>query len=461
MEIAIILAAGEGSRMRSKVSKVLHSVCGKPILSYIVDAGKSANLEKNIVVVGHSGQMVKEYFKEDDIIFKTQPIGEDMPYGTGYAVMQAVDEIEDGSTVVILYGDTPLIRGETIKKLIKFHKDNEFKGTVLTAKLSQPKDYGRIVRDEFGNISKIVEEKDASESEKEINEINSGIYCFDGTLLKEALAKITNDNAQKEYYATDLVGILKDDGHRVGAYVIEDSVEINGINSRVQLAFCEEVIRTRINKSHMENGVSLINPQNTYIEKGVKIGKDTIIYPGVTLEGDTEIGEDCVIRQGTRIVDSKIMKGVKVESSVIEDSFVDQGTKIGPNAHLRPNSHIGKNIKIGNFVEVKNASIGDNSKAGHLTYIGDADIGYNVNIGCGVVFVNYNGQEKFRTRVGDNCFIGSNSNLVAPIDVEDWAYIAAGSTITEKIGEGELSIARAKQVNKEGWVEKKGYKKPK
>lgn len=459
MDIAIILAAGEGTRMKSKVSKVLHNVCGKPILSYIVDAGKAADLEKNIVVVGHSGEMVKEHFKDEDIIFKTQEIGEDIPYGTGYAVMQTVDEIDDDSTVVILYGDTPLIRGETIRELIAYHKENEFKGTVLTARLPNPKDYGRIVRDKMGNISKIVEERDASPSEKEIDEINSGIYCFDGNLLKDSLEKITDDNAQNEYYVTDVIEILKCEGHRVGAYIIEDSVEINGVNSRVQLAYCEDVIRDRINEKHMENGVTLINPSNTYIESGVKIGEDTIIYPGVFLEGDTEIGEDCVIKQGTRIEDSKIMNSVTIESSLIEKSFVDDATKIGPNAHLRPNCHIGKNIKIGNFVEVKNATMKDNSKAGHLSYIGDSDIGYNVNIGCGVVFVNYDGRDKFRTIVGDNVFIGSNSNIVAPVDISDWAYIAAGSTITESVGEGELSIARAKQVNKEGWVDKKGYKK--
>lgn len=461
MEMAIILAAGEGTRMKSKTSKVLHKVCGKPILSYIVDAGKNAELGKNVVIVGHSGEKVKEYFKDEDIIFKTQPIGDDVPYGTGYAVMQAVEEIEDDSTVVILYGDTPLIRQETIKSLMKYHKENNFKGTVLTAKLLDPKGYGRIVRDEEGYISKIVEDKDASPEEKEINEINSGIYCFDGKLLKHSLSQITNDNAQNEYYVTDVIEILKREGHKVGAYIIEDSVEINGVNSRVQLAFCEDVMRKRINNFHMENGVTIINPGNTYIESNVKIGRDTIIYSGVVLEGNTEIGEDCIIKQGTRIENSTIRNNVTIESSVIEDSFVDEGTKIGPNAHLRPKSNIGKNIKIGNFVEIKNATMKDNSKAGHLAYVGDADVGYNVNIGCGVIFVNYNGREKFRTTVGDNAFIGSNSNLVAPVNIEDWAYIAAGSTITKEVKEGELSIARANQVNKQGWVEKKGYKKNK
>ncbi len=459
MEMAIILAAGEGSRMRSKKSKVLHKLCGKTILSYVVDESKAANLEKNIVVVGHSGEEVREHFKDEPIIFKSQPIGEDFPYGTGYAVMQALDEIEDNSTVVILYGDTPLIQSTTIESLISYHKKNKFKGTVLTAKLSDLEGYGRIVRDEGGHISKIVEDRDASPSEKLIDEVNSGIYCFDGRLLKDALSKITADNAQNEYYITDVIEILKRDGHKVGAYLIEDSVEINGINSRVQMAFCEEVLRSRINEYHMENGVTLIHPSNTYIEAGVKIGRDTIIHPGVSLEGETEIGEDCIIRSGTRIESSKIMNSVNIDSSLIEKSFVDDGTKIGPNAHLRPNSHLGSNINIGNFVEIKNATLGDNSKAGHLSYVGDADIGSNVNIGCGVVFVNYNGREKFRTRVGDNAFIGSNSSLVAPLNVEDWGYIAAGSTITKEVKEGELSIARTEQINKEGWVEKKGYKK--
>lgn len=458
MDISIILAAGEGTRMKSKTSKVLHKVCGKPLLGYVVEVAKAAHLEKNIVIVGHSGEMVMEYFKDDDITFKTQSIGEGIPYGTGYAVMQAVDEIDDDSTVVILYGDTPLIREETLKELLVYHKENDFKGTVLTAKLLNPKGYGRIIRDEDGYILKIVEEKDANSEEKDINEINSGIYCFDGNLLKYALKQITNDNAQNEYYITDVIEILKKEGHKLGAYIIEDSVEISGVNSRVQLAYCEDVMRRRINEFHMENGVTIINPENTYIESDIKIGRDTTIYPGVMLQGNTEIGEDCIIKQGTRIESSIIKDNIIIESSLIEDSFVDEYTKIGPNAHLRPKSHIGKHIKIGNFVEIKNATMKNYSKAGHLSYVGDADVGYNVNIGCGVVFVNYNGKDKFRTTIGDNAFIGSNSNIVAPVKIEDWAYIAAGSTITREVKEGELSIARAQQINKSGWVERKGYK---
>ncbi|CAK7041503.1 bifunctional UDP-N-acetylglucosamine diphosphorylase/glucosamine-1-phosphate N-acetyltransferase GlmU [Tissierella sp.] len=459
MNISIILAAGEGTRMKSKLSKVLHKVCGKPILEYVIKASRGAGTEKNVVVVGHGGDMVKEYFKDDPIVFKDQPIGEDVPYGTGFALMQAVDHIEDNSTVIILYGDTPLITELTINKLINYHKENEFQATVLTAILDNPTGYGRIIREDAGDILKIVEEKDALDEEKKVKEINSGIYCFNGKLLKDALSKIDNNNAQNEYYATDVIGILKKEGYRVGAYVIEDSIEIHGVNSRIQLAFTEEIMRKRINEYHMVNGVTIINPENTYIEDGVQIGRDTVIYPGVSLEGNTEIGEDCIIRNNSRIINSIINNEVSIESSTIEDSIVGENTHIGPHAHLRPNSNIGKNVKIGNFVEVKNSTLKDNTKASHLSYIGDADVGYNVNIGCGVVFVNYNGKEKFRTTVGDNAFIGSNANLVAPVNVEPWGFVAAGSTITKEVPEGALSIARAEQKNIDGWIEKKGYKK--
>lgn len=458
MNISIILAAGEGTRMKSKLSKVLHPVCGRPILEYVIKASKGAVVEKNIVIVGHSGDMVREHFKDESIIFETQPIGEEYPYGTGFAVMQGIDYIEDDSTVIILYGDTPLITEGTINKLMKYHNENKLQATVLTAILDDPTGYGRIIRESHGDILKIVEQRDASPAEIEIKEINSGIYCFDGRLLKHALGKINNNNAQKEYYITDVIGILKDEKHKVGAYIIEDPNEIHGVNSRVQLASSEEVMRRRINEFHMENGVTIIDPDNTYIEDEVKIGSDTTIYPGVTLEGSTEIGEDCIIRQNTRIVNSIIKAGVEIESSTIRDSFVGESSCIGPYAQLRPSSNLGRNVRIGNFVEVKNSTIGDGTKAGHLSYIGDAEVGKNVNIGCGVVFVNYNGREKFVTTVGDNSFIGSNSNLVAPLNVESWGYIAAGSTITEKVTKGTLSIARASQVNKEGWVEKKGYK---
>ncbi|MFA5577700.1 MAG: bifunctional UDP-N-acetylglucosamine diphosphorylase/glucosamine-1-phosphate N-acetyltransferase GlmU [Tissierellaceae bacterium] len=459
MNISIILAAGQGTRMKSKKNKVLHTVCGKPMLEYVIRASEGAQVEKNIVIVGRDGEEVREYFKGKAVKFKSQPIGEEEPYGTGFAVMQAVEYIEDDSTVLILTGDIPLIRDRTIENLFKYHNDNGLDATVLTAILEDTAGYGRIVREQGGDISKIVEEKDASPEEKAIKEINSGIFCFRGRLLKYALGKIDNANAQGEYYLTDVIEILKNDGYRLGAYIIEDPIEIHGVNSRSQLAFSEEIMRRRINEFHMDEGVTIVNPDSTYIEDGVKIGRDTTIYPGAVIEGNTEIGEDCIISGDTRIMDSIIGPRVTIRSSCLEASTVGQGTTIGPYAHLRPNSKIGKDVSIGNFVEVKNSNIGDNTKANHLAYIGDADIGYNVNIGCAVVFVNYNGKEKFRSTVGDKAFIGSNSNLIAPVELEPWAYVAAGSTITKQVKEGELSIARARQVNIPKWVERKGLKK--
>ncbi len=454
MNISIILAAGEGTRMKSKYSKVLHKICNKPILEYVIESSKGAKFEKNIVVVGDNEDQVKAKFKKD-IIFKKQNIGENFPYGTGYAVMQAVDEIADEDTVLILYGDTPLIRKETISDFMNYHNENNLDATVLTSILENPFGYGRIIREDDGSISKIVEEKDATEKERQVGEINSGIYIFKGSLLKKSLKEINSNNAQNEYYVTDVIEILKNEGYKVGGYIVEDANDILGVNSRLQLSECESIMKNRINNYHMSQGVTLIDPNTTYIDSDVEIGRDTIIYPGVSIEGCTKIGEDCIIRNNSRIIDSKISDNVYIDSSVIEESTINKNSKIGPYAHIRPNSNIGEDVKLGNFVEVKNSNIGNNTKSSHLTYIGDSDLGENINVGCGVVFVNYDGKNKFRSSVGDNSFIGCNVNIVSPVKIATDTFIAAGSTITDDVEDGELAIARSRQINKKNWTSKK------
>ena len=461
MDIGIVLAAGEGTRMKSNRAKVMHMVCGKPMLEYVLSASNNAGISKNIVIVGHNKEEILSGISDSEVIFAEQPMYAGAPYGTGFAVMQALDHIEDDSKVVVLCGDTPLIGHATLKKLITCHSDENNAATVLTTRMENPSGYGRIIRREDGTLLKIVEQKDASEEEKKISEINSGIYCFSGYSLKKCLGMIKNDNSQGEFYLTDTIGILNSEGERVGAVLATDHSEILGVNSRVQLAEAEKLMRAKINNSHMINGVTMIDPESVYIEEGVRIGRDTILHPGVVLQGHTVIGESCELLGTTRIRDSQISNSVYIDSSLIEESIVGEGTHIGPYAHLRPKSCLGANVKIGNFVEIKNANIQDGSKASHLSYVGDADVGRDVNIGCGVVFVNYNGVSKARSIVGDHAFVGSNSNLVAPVEVKEWGYIAAGSTITDNVGEGELSIARARQVNKVGWVDKKGFKKHK
>lgn len=457
---SIILAAGEGSRMKSDLPKCSHKVCGKALINHIIDAADRAGVEKNIVVVGHGAEKVESIIEKKDIVeFAYQPVGEGAPYGTGFAVKQGIDHIDEGDTVLILCGDTPLISSDTIASFTKYHIDGKYGVTVLTSRLEDPTDYGRILRDESGAVVGIVEQKEGTEEQLKIDEVNSGIYCFNGKTLKDVLSKIGNDNAKGEYYITDAIHIVRADGGTVGGYMASDSGEIQGINSKKQLAEAEEVMRNRVNEKLMAEGAIMIDPKSTYIGVDVKIGRDTVIYPGVIIEGKSEIGRDTVIGQGSRIVDSKIGDEVEVQASTIIESSVDHSSKIGPYAYLRPNSQIGKHVKIGDFVEVKNSNIGDNSKASHLSYIGDSDVGDDVNIGCGVVFVNYDGVKKHRSTVKDKAFIGCNVNLISPVTVGEGAYIAAGSTVTDDVSANSLAIARERQVEKKDWVLKRGLKK--
>ena len=443
---ALILSAGKGTRMKSSLPKVIHKVCGKEMVNHVIEVSKKAGAQDIVAILGHESDKVKEVLSDD---IKTAMQTEQL--GTGHAVMMAKEYINDEDTIVVLCGDTPLVKAETLQNLFEYHINNKYHTTVLTTSIENPTGYGRIIRDTNGNLLKIVEQKDANEEEKLVNEINSGIYCFNGKSLKNALDRINNNNAQNEYYLTDTIEIMRNDGLKVGAFNGAKIDELMGVNSKVELSKAEEIMRKRINELHMINGVTLIDPNNTYIEAGVDIGNDTVIYPGVVLKGNSKIGQNCTIEMNSSIENSIIGNNTKVDKSTIIDSVVGDNTSVGPYAYLRPKSNIGNNVKIGDFVEIKNAIIGDNSKASHLSYIGDATVGKNVNIGCGVVFVNYDGKNKFKSTVKDNAFIGSNSNLVAPVTIEEKGYVATGSTITNDVPERALAIARERQVNKLDW----------
>lgn len=452
---ALILAAGQGTRIKSDIPKVLHKVCGKEMVNHVIDNMRKASIEDVNVIIGKGAELVKKETESRKVSYSLQ----EEQLGTGHAVKCAAEFLKGKKgTVLIFAGDAPLTKKTTIKELIKYHEENNNSATLLSALVEDPTGYGRIIRDENGQVLKIVEHKDCNEEELKVNEMNAAMYCFDIEDLVNALEKISNDNVQGEYYLTDAIGIVKEEGKKVGA-VVTDYEDTIGVNSRAQLAEAEEILRNRINRIHLDNGVTLIDPRSTYIGADVVIGKDTILYPNTILEGNTKIGQGCTILQNTRIKDSIIENGATIESSVILESKVGENTNVGPFAYIRPESSIGNNVKIGDFVEIKKANIGNETKVAHLTYIGDAEVGSGCNFGCGTVVVNYDGKKKHKTIIGDNSFIGCNTNLVSPVKVGDNTYIAAGSTITNEVSEGDLAIARAKQRNIKGWVEKKGLKK--
>ena len=448
---ALILAAGQGTRIKSNLPKVLHKVCGKEMVNHVIDTMRKANIDDINVIIGKGAELVKEKTASRNISYSLQ----EEQLGTGHAVKCAIDFLKGKKGIVgVFAGDAPLIKPETIEKLFETHYENSNQATLLSSIVEDPTGYGRIVRD-GEEVLKIVEHKDCTEEELKINEMNAAIYCFDIENLLSSLEKLSNDNKQGEYYLTDVIGILKNKGKKVGALSIAYEETI-GVNSRVQLAEAENILRKRINNRHMENGVTLIDPNSTYISDDVEIGKDTVIYPGNVIEGNTKIGENVVLYPNSRISNSTISNNVEIQSSVIIDSKIGDGTTVGPFAYIRPESVIGNNARIGDFVEIKKSNIGNNTKVSHLTYIGDANVGENCNFGCGTVVVNYDGKKKHTTTIGNNSFIGCNTNLVSPVTVEDNTYIAAGSTIVNDVKEGELAVARARQRNIEGWVDQKG-----
>ena len=448
--VAVILAAGKGTRMKSKLPKVLHKIGGKPMLQHVLDAADAAGAARKVVVVGHEAELVEAMVGE-----QAQMALQAEQLGTGHAVMQTEAVLKDFcGTVMIICGDTPLLEAAELKKFYEGHVASQAAATVLTAFMDDPAGYGRIIRDADGNVLGIVEEKDAVLEQKAIKEINTGIYCVEAPLLFEVLATLTCDTAQGEYYLTDVLAKLNAMGKKVGGVATADSDMIMGINSRRQLAEAENIMRQRILNKLMDDGVTIMDPASTFIEKGVEIGQDTVIYPYTWLEGTTKIGEDCQIGPNVRLTNVRIGNTAELQFVYGHDCEVQDNVVIGPYVHLRPDTVIGDNVKIGNFVEVKNSHVGTGSKLPHLSYIGDSDIGSSVNIGCGCITVNYDGKKKHRTIIEDNAFVGCNSNMVAPVTIGAGAYIGAGSTITKDVPGDDLGIARAKQKNIEGWAAK-------
>ncbi|MDO4912685.1 MAG: bifunctional UDP-N-acetylglucosamine diphosphorylase/glucosamine-1-phosphate N-acetyltransferase GlmU [Lactobacillus sp.] len=443
-KFVIVLAAGNGTRMKSKLYKVLHPVCGLPMVQHVVNAAKETKADKIVTIVGAGSDQVKELLAgQSDFALQEKQLG------TGDAVLAAKDLLSNqAGLTLVTTGDTPLFTGETFNNLFKYHEEQKNAATVLTAKAPDPFGYGRIIRDAQGHVERIVEQKDGNAEELAVDEINTGVFCFDNQKLFHALSKVTCDNAQGEYYLTDVLEILRNEGEAVGAYKMADFSQCLGVNDRVNLSIATKLMQKRINEKHMRNGVTFIDPDHTYIDIDVEIGQDTVIEPGVIIKGNTTIGSDCLITSGSRIIDSKIGDHVTVTSSTIEKSEMEHNTDIGPNSHLRPQSLIKTGAHIGNFVEVKKAEVGVNTKVGHLTYIGDATLGKEINVGCGTIFSNYDGVHKHHTYVGDYSFVGAGSTLIAPIKVADHAFIAADSTITKDVDKYDMAIARGRQVNK-------------
>ncbi len=448
---AIILAAGQGQRMKSALPKPLHAIGGVPMVKVVVDNVSTAGFDNIYLVIGHGGEQVQAVVPHIESVVQTKQLG------TGHAVDQCRDVMAqvDGS-VLITCADTPLFRTETFQEILAFHQEQQPAATVITAKLSNPAGYGRVVRDETGNFVEIVEDRDASPEQKQINEINTGTYYFDTKILFKYLARLTPDNAQAEYYLPDVLPLMMADGHNVAAFCLADPEESMGINNRVQLAQAEKVFQQRICQQHMLAGVTIINPDQTYIESGCEIGTDSIIYPNTYIQKGSKVGKNCIVGPNVRLDAAVLGDGVTIEQAIVVESSVGNETKIGPFAYIRPGSTIGSNCKIGDFVEVKNSKVGAGSKIPHLSYVGDAVVGSGVNIGCGVITCNYDGKKKHQTIIEDHSFIGSNSNLIAPVSVKSGAYVAAGSTITEDVPEDSLGIARSRQVNKEGWNKAEG-----
>lgn len=445
---AVILAAGKGTRMKSEKHKVLHEICGKPMIRYILDTLSCLGTSQTIMVTGYMGDTLEQALA-GEVTFVRQA----EQLGTAHAVMQTGPLLEDlDGITLVLNGDHPLFTKETLQSLIQIHQERNASATVLTAKMADPTGYGRVIRQADGSVSKIVEHKDASPEELNVKEINTGTYCFHNQKLFQALQLVDNDNAQGEYYLPDVISILQAQGETIAASQMIDEREAMGVNDRLQLAEAEAYMQQRILKYHMRNGVTIHQPSTVTIEADVEIDADTEVFTGSSLRGTTKIGRGCKIGPQADLFHAQIADHTQIRYSVIEDSDIGSEVKIGPYTYIRPGSKLYAQTKVGAFVDLKKATLGEGTKISHLAYVGDAEVGENVNIACGVVTVNYDGYQKHRTTIKDGAFIGCNVNLVAPVTVEENGYVAAGSTITDDVPAESLAIARGKQVNKVGYV---------
>ncbi|MFE3286552.1 bifunctional UDP-N-acetylglucosamine diphosphorylase/glucosamine-1-phosphate N-acetyltransferase GlmU, partial [Streptomyces sp. NPDC059233] len=447
---------GEGTRMKSATPKVLHEISGRSLVGHVVAASRELDPEHLVVVVGHAREQVIAHLAGIDADVRTAVQHEQN--GTGHAVRMALEELggAPNGTVIVVCGDTPLLTGETLRQLAATHTADGNAVTVLTAEVPDSTGYGRIVRDsESGAVKAIVEHKDATDAQRAIREINSGVFAFDGALLADALGKVRTDNSQGEEYLTDVLGILREAGHRVGAAVGADHRQILGINNRVQLAEARALLNARLLEQAMLAGVTVVDPASTFIDVTVTFGQDAIVHPGTQLLGTTHIAEGAEVGPNSRLTDTQVGAGARVDNTVSDSAVIGAQATVGPFAYLRPGTNLGVKAKAGTYVEMKNATIGEGTKVPHLSYVGDATIGEYTNIGAASVFVNYDGEHKHHTTVGSHCKTGSDNMFVAPVTIGDGAYTAAGSVITKDVPAGALAVARGQQRNIEGWVARK------
>ena len=447
---AIVLAAGEGTRMKSSRPKVVHEVLGKSMVQWVVDAARAAGVDRCVVVVGNGAEQVEALFAGDADV---ECVLQEQRLGTGHAVRAALEktQVEDGQ-VLVLCGDTPLLRAETLKSLVDAAMSPAHEaGALLTMTYDDPTGYGRVMVAEDGCATAIVEQKDCTAEQALVKTCNAGVYCFDAELLRAHISELTCENAQKEYYLTDMVGILRAHGAAMAAVDCPDAVELMGVNSRIQLAQASRAMQERINLTHMAAGVTMLDPTQVWIGPGVTIGRDTEILPGTMLWGDTHIGENCLVGPQTRLIDTRVGSGCVVDETVAVQAVIDNDVECGPRAYLRPGAHLCDGSKAGTHVEIKKSTVGKGSKVPHLSYIGDCTIGEGVNIGAGTITCNYDGKNKNATTIGDGTFIGSDTMLVAPVNIGSRCTVGAGSTITRDVPDGALAVERSEQTVKPGW----------